>query len=240
MELRVGTSTLAGGIEKYAARFDLLELRGEPGRLPRVSKLGEMRKHVGPDFVFAVVLPRSVSTLDGTHQDHLKYALDAANALSAQWLVLRTEASIMPSSRTRKRLTDLLGSLERQRRIAWEPSGVWEEREAIALATELDVHLVRDATREELPPGELVYTRLRALGRTSLSLGALEQVAERILDRESACVVIEGEGVGRAAQSLRELTGQSDKSEDDDGDDDENDGEDDDDDDEDEEEAREL
>jgi uncharacterized protein YecE (DUF72 family) len=236
MELRVGTSNLAGGIEKYAARFDLLELRGEPGRLPRVSKLAEMRKHVGPDFVFSVVLPRSVSMLDGSHADHLKYALDAANALSAQWLVLRTEAVIMPSSRTRKRLTDLLGSLERQRRVAWEPSGVWEDREAIALAADLGVHLVRDASREELPPGELVYTRLRALGRTSLSLGALEQVAERILDRESACVVIEGEGVGRAAQSLRELTGQSEKTEDDD----ENDDDDDDDDDQDEEEAREL
>lgn len=210
MELHVGTSTLTGGIEKYATRFDLLELRAELGRLPRVSRLGEMRKTVGPDFVFSVVLPRSVSTLESGHDKELAYALEVANALSAQWLLLRTEATIMPSARTKKRLSDLLGSLDRQRLCAWEPSGVWEEREAVALASELGVHLVRDASREELPPGEVAYTRLRALGRTSISLDALERVAERILDRETACVVIEGEGVARAAQSLRELTGQSD------------------------------
>lgn len=210
MELHVGTSTLTGGIEKYATRFDLLELRAEVGRLPRVSRLGEMRKTVGPDFVFSVVLPRSVSTLESGHDADLAYALEAANALSAQWLLLRTEATIMPSARTKKRLSELLGSLDRQRLVAWEPSGVWEEREAIALASELDVHLVRDASREELPPGEIVYTRLRALGRTSISLDALERVAERALEFETAHVVIEGEGVARAAQSLRELTGQSD------------------------------
>lgn len=207
MELHVGTSALGGGIEKYAARFDLVELRAEPGRLPRVSKLSEMRKTAGSDFVFSVVLPRSVSSLEQKpgHESELAYALDAANALSAQWIVLRTEASVMPSSRTRKRLSELVAALGRGRRIAWEPAGVWEEAEAVALAAELEAHLVRDASREELPPDEVVYTRLRALGRTSLSLDALELCAERIAEREAACVVIEGEGVARAAKSLREL-----------------------------------
>jgi uncharacterized protein YecE (DUF72 family) len=215
MELHVGTSALGGGIEKYATRFDLVELRAEPGRLPRASKLTEMRKSVGADFVFSIVLPRSVSSLEQKpgHEGDLAYALDAANALSAQWIVLRTEASVMPSSRTRRRLSELVASLGGGRRIAWEPSGVWEEQEAIALATELDAHLVRDASREELPPDEVVYTRLRALGRTSLSVDALELCAERIVECESACVVIEGEGVARAAKSLREMLSPGDSGE---------------------------
>jgi uncharacterized protein YecE (DUF72 family) len=111
----------------------------------------------------------------------------------------------MPSARTRKALAELCARLPEERRIAWEPHGVWELEDAAALAAELDVTLVVDASREAPAPGEVLYTRLRALGRTRLSALALETVADEAARYEEALVVIEGDGAGQAARSLRTL-----------------------------------
>jgi len=207
MRLHVGTATLRGNVRAYASRFDLLELRAEKGRLPRRSRLEAMAKEVPEGFVFSLVLPRFVSTLEtGERADEeLAFALDAARALSASWLVVQTEPRVMPSTRTKKALAALVAKLPRDLRLAWEPRGLWEAAEAEAVAEALDLVLVRDVSREPAPDGEAVYTRLRALGRSSLSLGAIERVAEEIADRELACVVLEGDRAVGAAKSLRQM-----------------------------------
>jgi uncharacterized protein YecE (DUF72 family) len=211
MSLHVGTKTLHGDLATYARRFDLLELSGEPGKLPRPARLAQLRLEAPAGFVFSLVLPRALAELDSVEELErtLQHAIAAADAVSASWLLLRSEPSAMPSARTRRRLAERIGSLPRQgRRIAWEPRGLWEPSEAESFARELDVALVRDVSRDEPPPGAVLYTRLRALGRTGVSLDAIERVAEVVADFEHASVVIEGEGAVRAAKSLRALVGE--------------------------------
>src|SRR5687768_16960971 len=132
MQLHVGQAALRGDIARYARRFDLLELRAEPGKLPRAKVLRDWAKAVPENFVFSVVLPRIVGTLEPQPalDSALEQALSSAEALSAAWLVLPTPASVTPSSRTRRRLAEMLERLPRdKRRVAWDPHGIWEDEE---------------------------------------------------------------------------------------------------------------
>jgi uncharacterized protein YecE (DUF72 family) len=212
MQLHVGQAALRGDIARYAQRFDLLELRAEPGKLPRAKVLREWAKAVPENFVFSLMLPRIVGTLDAQPalDAALEQALSSADALSAGWLVLQTPASVTPNSRTRRRLAELLERLPRdKRRVAWDPRGIWEEEETEQLAEELGVCLVRDLSRQPPAPGNAAYCRLVALGEaTRVRMGAVEQVFENLSDFEEALVVIEGEGAVRAAQTLRQLAGE--------------------------------
>lgn len=207
MQLRVGTATLRGNLRSYASRFDLLELSSEPGKLPRAAKLRGMKESVPAEFMFNVLLPPRVSALEAGAEveRELAQSLAAAKALAAGFLVLRTEPSVMPSARTRRLLAELVEKLPREHRLAWEPRGLWEVEDAERIAEDLDVVLVRDVSREPAPPGPVLYTRLRALGRSSISQDALERAIVAMEDRELACVVLGGDGAARAAASLREL-----------------------------------
>ena len=49
----------------------------------------------------------------------------------------------------------------------WEPAGIWERDEILVTARSLGVYAVFDAAREALAPGNVAYTRLRALGKTT-------------------------------------------------------------------------
>lgn len=210
MRLYIGESALRGDIGRYARRFDLLELRAEPGRLPRPATLRRWQNEVPDGFRFSLMLPRAVASLQlgEEHDAALRYALDKASALGASWLVLQTPASVMPGTRSRRGLAELVGKLAGSWRIAWEPRGVWEDDEAEQIAESLGVHLVRDLTRREPPAGDVIYTRLLALGEAvELRAGAVEALAERLLGRSEAWVVVEGRGAGTAARMLRELCG---------------------------------
>ena len=70
--------------------------------------------------------------------------------------------------------------------------------------------MVGDAGREEPPPGEALYTRIRALGRSGIAVRAIERVADVIGEYETACIVLDGPGAARGAQMLRELSGLAD------------------------------
>jgi uncharacterized protein YecE (DUF72 family) len=208
MRLHVGLPALRGEIAKYAQKFDLLELRAEPGTLPKPGRLREWRLRAPEQFVFSVALSTAVGTLEpgDAFESGLEYALRVADALKAGWIVLRTPASVMPSRRTERRLAELVARLPKEGcRIAWEPRGVWEDELVEALAARLGVHLVRDLRFKEAPSSEVVYARLIALGAGSrLSLEAAERVAERVAEKSEAYVVIEAEGAIRGAQHLRE------------------------------------
>jgi uncharacterized protein YecE (DUF72 family) len=212
MLLRVGQTVLRGDVQRYARNFDLLELRAEPGRLPRLIRLRDWASRVPAGFVFSVELPRQVAQLDSgpAAERSLGYALRVAEALGAGWLVLRTPASVRPSAWTRRRLAELVGQLPRQRRIAWEPGGLWEQEEAERLASGLELHLVRDLTRAPPAAGQVVYSRLRPLGGASrLGAVAAERVGQHLLGRREAFVVIESHYTGRSARLVHDTLRQA-------------------------------
>ena len=206
MRLYVGQAQRTGDLRRYAGRFNFLELPAERG-MPRPATLRRWTEEVGADFAFSVVLPESVSALDGKpDEEEVARALDAAETLGAHWLLLRTPPTARPSARTRRRLAELVARLPRAegRRIAWDPRGLWEDEDAERQAAELGVCLVRDVSRSDAPPGDVVYARLRALGAGGrVSGGAVERAIDEIEGHERAYVVVEGDAAARAARMLR-------------------------------------
>lgn len=209
MLLRVGRSSFQGDITRYAKHFNLVEVRAEPGTLPRTARLRQWREQVGEDFTFSVVLSAAVGLLEaGPELDSgLAYSLQVAEALGATWLLLQTPQRVTPSQRTERRLNALLPRLPLDRiRLAWEPHGVWQPDSEERVAQPLGLHLVRDARRADLPAGPIVYTRLRGLGLGArFGAAAAEGVAEHVLGRSEAFVVIEGTGSVQGAAALRRL-----------------------------------
>jgi uncharacterized protein YecE (DUF72 family) len=209
MQLHVGQSTLRGDIGRYAERFDLLELRAEPGKLPRAARLRKWLSEVPEGFVFSVVLPQRVGELDPSPEAHalLEQALGTAEVLRAGWIVVQTPASVTPTTRSRERLAALVQKLPRgDRRIAWEPRGVWQDEEAERVSSALGVHLVRDVSRSPAPLGDVIYSRMRGLGHASrVRVSAVERLAERLAGSSESFVIIEGEGAVRGAALLRQL-----------------------------------
>jgi uncharacterized protein YecE (DUF72 family) len=210
MKLHIGKTSTGPDLARYAARFDLLELRIDPPA-PRGRTLRQWRRSVPEHFAFSLVVPRAVAALDphALGSGEVEATLSAAEAVTARYFLLQTPASVRPSERTRQRLGELLGRLQPAGlRVAWEPRGIWSEPESERWAEELGVELVRDLSRVDAPSGDVVYTRLLALGDGArLRSSAVERVAERLAGRDEAFVVIEGEGALRGAQLLRELLG---------------------------------
>jgi uncharacterized protein YecE (DUF72 family) len=208
MQLFVGRNAHEGDIARYAARFNMIELRADATNLPRGAKLSEWRKRVSADFVFSIVLPKALGLLDSSEFD-LGRTLELADALAAKWLLLQTPSSVGPSARMRERLSKLFGQLAHDdRRIAWESRGVWEDSQLEEFAAEHGVHVVRDVSRGDAPLGECVYTRLLALGDgVQIRPTVATHLAEVLADVAEAFVVIEGHGAEHAAKLLRqELT----------------------------------
>jgi uncharacterized protein YecE (DUF72 family) len=205
--LLVGLPALQGDIEKYASRFDIVELRPVDAALPKPSTLRRWRKSVPPSFVFSVVFPRAVADLTpGPELEAaLATSLEVASALEARCVVLQTPADVRPTAANKKRLAALFDRIPREGTVrCWEPAGLWEREEALAFSRTLGVLPVIDVAREAPAAGPIVYTRLRALGK-SATLGAatLERVADRLRRRREVFVVVEGGGEGtRIKQAL--------------------------------------
>jgi uncharacterized protein YecE (DUF72 family) len=205
--LLVGLPALQGDLAKYATRFDMVEIRapnvaadaspGAPaGSLPRPATLRKWRKLVPPSFVFSVVLPPAVGALTpGPALDEaLAAALEAASALEARCIVLATPPEVRPTAANRKRLAALFERIPGEGTVrCWEPSGIWEREEVLTLTRTLGVLPVLDAAREALGTGPIVYTRLRALGKSAvLGQATIERIADRVRRRREAFVVVEG------------------------------------------------
>jgi len=205
MQLFVGRNALEGDIARYSTRFNVIELRADATNLPRGARLAEWRKRVPAEFVYSIVLPKSVGLLESSEVE-LGRTLELADALSAKWLLLQTPSSVAPSARMRERLSKLFGLLDHDdRRIAWESRGVWEDDQIEEFAAPFGVHVVRDISRAEAPLGDIVYTRLLALGDgAQVRPSVASHLAEALADREEAVVIIEGDGAERAAKLLRQ------------------------------------
>jgi len=205
MQLFVGKNQLEGDIARYASRFNLLELRADATNLPRGARLADWKKRVPADFAFSIVLPKATGLLESSTIE-LGRTLELAEALSAQWLLLQTPSSVGPSARMRERLTKLFEAVRHDtRRLSWESRAVWEDEQIEQFAAEHAVHVVRDVSMSEPPAGDVVYTRLLALGEgVQVRASAAEHVAALLADREEALVVIEGHGAEHAAKLLRQ------------------------------------
>lgn len=202
----VGLPLLQGDIQKYAKRFDMVELRPVDTSVPRTATLRAYRKAVPPGFVFSVVLPRVVGALTpGPELDRaLVTSLEVAIAVEARCIVLATPAAVRPTAANRKRIAALFERLPREGNVlAWEPGGMWEREDVLATAQAAGALPVLDAANDPLPPGPIAYTRLRGLGK-SASIGAptIERVAERIRGRREVFVVVE-----RASEAARVKAG---------------------------------
>jgi hypothetical protein len=69
---------------------------------------------------------------------------------------------------------------------------MWEREDIIDTARSADTLPVFDVAREEPPNGQVLYTRLRALGaQTAPSAAALDRVAKRVQGRREVFVVLE-------------------------------------------------
>ncbi|AUX23649.1 hypothetical protein SOCEGT47_041770 [Sorangium cellulosum] len=194
--LLVGLPSLQGELQKYKQRFDLVELRPLDTSLPRVSTLRKWRKAVPPGFVFSVVLPRVVGELAaGSALDEaLATSLEVAAVLEARCIVLQTPASLRPTASNRKKLAALFERLPAEGVVrCWEPSGIWEREDILATARTAKALPVLDVARDAPPPGPIVYTRLRALGRSAaMGAAALERIADRLRGRREVFLIVEG------------------------------------------------
>jgi uncharacterized protein YecE (DUF72 family) len=205
--LLVGLPALKGDLEKYASRFDLVELHAGDAAMPKPATLRKWRKSVPPAFVFSVVLPRVVAELEAgpAFDAALASSLEAAAALEARCVILQTPASVRPTSANRKRLAALFDRIPREGTVrCWEPAGLWEREEVLSTARTLGVLPVFDVARESPGAGNIVYTRLRALGKTAvLSAATVERIADRLRRRREVFMVVEGGAeAGRIKQAL--------------------------------------
>src|SRR5882762_3671701 len=160
----VGLATLEGDLERYAEKYDLLELRPGDAAVPKPATLRAWRRKVPPSFVFSVVFPKAVCELKPTPllDSGLEHALAVAREVEARCLVIATPPSITPTDLNRKRLTSLVDRIPHDAvTLAWEPRGIWEVDEAAELADKLGIVLVVDAAREQAPKGAIAYFRLR-------------------------------------------------------------------------------
>lgn len=199
--LLVGLPALQGDLEKYKARFDMVELRPIDTSVPRVGTLRKWRKSVPPAFVFSVVFPRVVGELQpGSALDEaLATTLEIAATVEARCVVLQTPASVRPTAANRKRIAALFERVPPEGTVrCWEPLGMWEREDVLATARAAQVLAVFDAARDPLPPGPIAYTRLRALGKSAaMSAATLDRVADRLRKRREAFVVVEGSNEGQ-------------------------------------------
>jgi len=189
--VHIGLNRWNGKLANYAKRYSLLELDGD--ELPPSNALRKWRRHVPKDFVFAVRLPSAVATLatGGARDEALRRARGAAFTLDAKLLVLATPAGVRPTRENVERLVALASVLrEDGRAVAWEPSGIWSPEEVRRVVATTGWLPVVDGTEHEIPSGERVYTRLRAIGKaTRLGPQRLQRLAAQLAEREEAYVL---------------------------------------------------
>jgi len=207
----IGTRTLQGALERYAKKFNLLEVRTEP-EVPLASRtLRRWRKSVPPSFVFSVVLPNVVTELrpSAAADRALQQTLEIATILESPVMLISHPVSVTPTAANRKRLEELVQRIPHDVvRLAWEPPGLWEEEEARNVASRLGLVLVRDAAREPLAPGSVAYTRLRGLGDSRrLSQTRIDKTIERLQAFREAFVIVETDSPLAVAKAIHASEG---------------------------------
>jgi uncharacterized protein YecE (DUF72 family) len=208
MRLYVGQAGFRGDLGHYAKRFEMVEVLADRNKLPRRAKLESWRASVPQTFVWSVVLPPLVASLESSEASEkmIAFAEETAATLRASWWLLKTPATVTPTASSRRRLTALAERLQRdERRVAWEARGVWSPQDLDDVAQSVGLYVARDGTREVIPNASVMYTRVRALGPGAhTGPGAVERLAEQLRNAQEAFVIIEGQGAARARNMLHE------------------------------------
>jgi uncharacterized protein YecE (DUF72 family) len=203
---RVGETRLPKNFKRYAKQFSLLEIDCEPGTVPGKSRLEACAAAAPAGFVFSLVVPSRVASLEsGADVDRAwKASQSVARILRPRWWVVRTPPEARPTRRVRESLASLVARLKDDgMRVAWEPRGVWDETAAGETADAIGATLVTDIAREAPRPGSVLYARLLALGKGGrVSLSLADVVAARVSAYEEAFVVVEGQGAREIQQAL--------------------------------------
>jgi hypothetical protein len=202
----VGETRLPKNFKRYTKQFSLLELDCEPGSVPGKARLQSCAAVAPPGFIFSLILPSSLASLEGGPEAErlMKAAKAVARVLRAQWWVVRTPPEVRPTRRVREGLAVLTARLKEDgMRVAWEPRGVWDETAAGETADAIGAVLVQDIAREAPRPGPVLYSRLLALGRGArVGLSLADTVVERLRGYDEAFVVVEGQGAKEIQQAL--------------------------------------
>lgn len=201
-----GTRVKQSAIERYAKKFNLLEVRPEPDAPLSARTLRKWRKSVPPTFAFSVVLPPIVAELRTGEAvaRAIDETLEMARLLESPVLVIQNPASVRPTATNKSRLANLVERLPHDVvKLAWEPSGLWEDDDARRVASDLGLVLVGDAAREPLAPGSVAYTRLRGLGDSRrLSLARMDKLIANLRPYREVFVVIETERPAAVAKAV--------------------------------------
>jgi uncharacterized protein YecE (DUF72 family) len=201
---------------KYCAklRFAELDLR-DP--LPRPGTLRKWRQQLPEGFQLALRAPRAaLESAAGPlraspeREEAMRWTLDAADALAADWVVLATPPALSPGGRSRDLLQALVESLPKtaNRHWVWAYGGAWEDTEAQRVAAELGLVCAFDPLESERPAGPHVFARLRALGhRRSFSDASLQDAIDTIVPdvTELGVVSIDAERAFQYASRLQTL-----------------------------------
>lgn len=190
----VGLAALTGDIRKIVGKFDAVEVRSPAGQWPKDATLRRWRKSAPPAFVFTVVLPPEVASLATSAEADaaLAEALHVAALLEARCILLQTPPDVRPTTTNKKRIAALFEKIPAEGTVrCWEASGVWEAEDVVATARAAQVLPVLDAAQDALPPGQIVYTRLRALGKAAVSARTLDRLAAGLRGRREAFVIVE-------------------------------------------------
>ncbi|HTM43716.1 MAG TPA: DUF72 domain-containing protein [Polyangiaceae bacterium] len=203
MQLVVGQSALSGDFESYVQRLSALEVSIGPDA-PKSSRLERWRQQAPAEFVFSVELSQLALHERTPTAADVEQAIAAASILKAQWVIVRTPPQVRPDSRVKQRLATLTQLLASESyTVGWEPSGLWEARAAMSVASDLGIVVVNDLTREDPPTGPLLYTRLRHKSR-SPGPDQLLRLIERVLPAQQCVVIVEGSGADQVQRGLHE------------------------------------
>jgi hypothetical protein len=134
----------------------------------------------------------------------LDYGLQVVRTLRPRWVVVRSPASLRPSSAGERELSSVLERVRPElgdSGLAWEPRGLWQPDQVARFAEKCGALPVSDA--RELLPGDLAYVRLLHVGTGTRTSGrAIEQLALGLLQTSEAYLVIDG---GPAVPVKRQL-----------------------------------
>lgn len=204
MRLFVGLTAHKGSIRRYP--FELLELPVSDS-LPKPKTLRAM-KEGRPDVTLTLRLHPDVVMHGPEHHD-VERAKVAASCVQAPVVVIPSSPRFTPTATNFELLSGLAAKLrDGERRVAWEPRGVFSPREAENWAERAGVLLVRDGARETLVPGPVAYCRLLPLGSGArISQHASEVLAEQLQEFETAYVLVGGDGAKGLRSRLRDWLG---------------------------------
>src|SRR5690606_19832273 len=198
---------------KYVAKLPFCEL-SFPGALPKPATLHRFGASLPEGFLTSLVVPQSclrsasgTLRVDEELEARFAWLLEAADALSARFLVISTAADLTPGQRDRDRLSELFARIPRpgRRMLVWDPKGLWEREEIERVAEREGVLAAFDPLEDETPDGDIVYARLRTVGaRNRITSGMLTETLARLIDAapDEAYVAIQSERSFKEAVTL--------------------------------------